>query len=268
MAEPIIKLEDVHKTYSMGSVDVHALRGANLCVEEGEFLAIVGPSGSGKSTLLHIMGCLDRPSSGVALFRGKSIGDLRDRELAQLRNRDLGFVFQSFNLLPEETALENVALPLVYRRDRDRRRKAAAALEEVGLGHRMHHRPGELSGGEQQRVAIARALVKEPKVILADEPTGNLDTKNGGAIMQILREVNRHGMTVIIITHDPETAASCPRTVFIRDGVVAENPAAVGLTASARIIKASEAPGGPGLRAEGAGGSPGGAPDRLGAPGP
>ena len=232
MTEPIILLQDVHKTYSMGSVEVHALRGLDLKVEEGEFLCIVGPSGSGKSTLLHIMGCLDRPSSGTALFGGRSLGHLSDRDLAQLRNREIGFVFQSFNLLAEETALQNVALPLVYRRDRDRKRKARQALEEVGLGHRLDHRPGELSGGEQQRVAIARALVKEPRVILADEPTGNLDSSSGAAIMEMLRHFHKRGITVVIITHDTEIAASCPRTVVLRDGRVEE---VVGVTASGRL---------------------------------
>jgi ABC-type lipoprotein export system ATPase subunit len=214
---PVIRLENVSRAYP-GRISVEALSGIDLVVEAGEFLAIMGPSGSGKSTLLHIMGCLDRPTSGHYLFRGREVSSLPDRDLAHIRNREIGFVFQAFNLLPEETALENVALPLVYSGVNGKRKKAREALEQVGLGKRMTHRPGELSGGEQQRVAIARALVKRPSVLLADEPTGNLDTESGENVLASLGRLRDEGLTVVVITHDPEVASRAGRIVQLRDG--------------------------------------------------
>ncbi len=217
-AQPIIDARNLHKVYDGGSTQVHALRGIDLQVARGEFVAVMGPSGSGKSTLLHILGCLDHATSGTYLFDGQPVDRLSDRELARLRNRRVGFVFQSFNLLPRETALENVTLPLLYAGVRNARRRGIRALETVGLAHRMHHYPGQLSGGEQQRVAIARALVKEPDVILADEPTGNLDTKTTEQILEIFHRVHRQGITVVVITHNRDVAVHAERIVFLRDG--------------------------------------------------
>ncbi len=217
---PIIDARDLHKVYHTGSTEVHALRGVTLQVARGEFLAVMGPSGSGKSTLLHILGCLDHATSGEYLFDGQPVDRLTDRELACLRNQRVGFVFQSFNLLPRETALENVTLPLLYAGVRNARRRGIAALEIVGLAHRMHHYPGQLSGGEQQRVAIARALVKEPDVILADEPTGNLDSRTTEQILEIFHQVHRQGITIVIITHNRDVAAHAERIVYLRDGLI------------------------------------------------
>ncbi len=218
----VIEVRDLKKYYDLGAVQVKALRGINLAVEKNEYLSIMGPSGSGKSTLMNIIGCLDTPTSGEYLFEGVNVSHLNDDELAEIRNKKIGFVFQMFNLLPRADALHNVELPLIYRGvpSRERKRLAREALERVGLGDRLHHRPNELSGGQRQRVAIARALVNSPSVILADEPTGNLDTAAGEEIMSIFEELYEQGNTIILVTHERYIAEHSRRIVHIRDGLI------------------------------------------------
>jgi putative ABC transport system ATP-binding protein len=222
-AEPIISLRGVGRTYATGRLEVHALQDADLTVTAGEFVAIIGPSGSGKSTMMNIIGCLDRPTAGEYLLAGTAVAGLDDDGLARLRSRAIGFVFQSYNLLPRTSALENVAAPLLYQGvgRRDRIARATAALTRLGLGDRLDHEPSELSGGQQQRVAVARALVTDPALILADEPTGNLDSRTGHDVLEVFREVNRAGRTIVLITHDPEVAAAASRQVHILDGRLA-----------------------------------------------
>lgn len=220
---PVIEVRDLRKTYGSGDTAVHALRGLDLTVEKGEYIAIMGASGSGKSTLLNILGCLDVPSGGRYLLDGIDTGEFDEEQLSLLRNRKIGFVFQSFNLVPRTTALANVELPLVYAgvRRAQRRERALAALDLVGLKDRTHHRPNELSGGQQQRVAIARALVTSPAIVLADEPTGNLDTDSSREVLGILDRLNASGRTVVLITHEDEVAAHAMRTVRVVDGRIA-----------------------------------------------
>jgi len=222
-AEPIIRLERVSRTYEMGRLAVHALSDISLTVGDGEFLAIAGPSGSGKSTMMNILGCLDRPSSGQYLLAGTPVAQLDDDGLARVRSRTIGFVFQSYNLLPRTTALDNVMTPLLYQNvsRRDRTARARAALERLGLGDRFDHEPSELSGGQQQRVAIARAIVTNPALLLADEPTGNLDSASGLEVMAVLRELNATGRTIVLITHDPDVASEATRQIHLHDGRIA-----------------------------------------------
>ena len=226
-SHPVIHVEDITRVYEVGGETVRALRGVSFSVPRGEWVAIVGQSGSGKSTLMNVLGCLDTPSSGRYLLNGKDVSRMDDDELAHIRNEEIGFIFQTFQLLPRETALSNVELPLVYRgmRARERHERAKAALHKVGLDHRMHHRPNELSGGQRQRVAIARALCSEPSLLLADEPTGNLDSATGEEIIRLFEELHGQGHTICLVTHEPKLAARCPRAIRLSDGaVVADGP--------------------------------------------
>jgi putative ABC transport system ATP-binding protein len=231
-AEVVIRTTDLVRDYEIGSEVVHALRGVTLEVRRNEFVAIMGPSGSGKSTLMNLIGCLDTPTAGEYWLNGQRVSDLRDHDLARIRNREIGFVFQTFNLLPRATALHNVELPLIYGgvRARQRHERASAALEAVGLGDRKDHRPSELSGGQRQRVAVARALVTNPTILLADEPTGNLDSVTGEEIMHLLETLYSQGQTIILVTHEHDIAAHARRTVHIKDGVIDRDTATEGTT--------------------------------------
>jgi len=225
---PLIETTDLTKVYGVGDVAVHALRGVSTAVERGEFLAIMGPSGSGKSTLMNILGCLDRPTDGTYVLDGEDVSQLSKNDLAGVRNRKIGFVFQSYNLLPRLTAAKNVMLPLLYNghnplSDRECYERAVAALESVGLSGRVHHRPNELSGGQQQRVAIARALVNTPSIILADEPTGNLDTQSSEEILELLHQLHDRGTTIVMVTHEPGIADHAGRIIYLRDGQISSD---------------------------------------------
>ncbi len=240
MADALIVVEDLHRHYSVGGEVVRALDGVSFTIERGEWVAIVGQSGSGKSTLMNLIGCLDTPTAGVYRLNGSDVEGLADDALADLRNREIGFVFQTFQLLPRATALQNVELPLVYRGlpRRERRARAEAALSAVGLANRMTHRPNELSGGQRQRVAIARALVGDPSILLADEPTGNLDSATGEEIIRLFSELHGRGHTIILVTHEPRLAARCPRAIRLSDGhVVGDGPGSeIAVLGSARAV--------------------------------
>ncbi|MEX2435650.1 MAG: ABC transporter ATP-binding protein, partial [Balneolaceae bacterium] len=222
MGKKIIQIQDLTRVYQMGKTEVRALDGVSFEVEENEYIAIMGPSGSGKSTLMNMIGCLDTPSSGEYILNGNRVSELDDSELAQVRNREIGFVFQTFNLLPRTDCLRNVELPLIYAgvKSADRKQKATETLNKVGLGDRLDHKPNELSGGQRQRVAIARALVNDPSIMLADEPTGNLDTKTGEEIMILFEELYRAGNTIIVVTHEKDIAEHARRIIRLRDGVI------------------------------------------------
>ena len=236
---PVIQVEDVHKYYDLGETKVHALRGVDLKIEPGEFVAIMGSSGSGKSTFMNMLGCLDKPSSGRYLLEGADVSRMEKRDLAALRNRKLGFVFQGFNLLSRTTALENVELPTLYARMEKSARQARAreVLEMVGLGERIDHFPSQLSGGQQQRVAIARALVNRPAILLADEPTGNLDSRTSVEIMQIFQDLNDRGLTIVLVTHEPDVAQFAKRIVVFRDGKIRHDDAVGQRPRAAEVLK-------------------------------
>jgi len=223
--EPLIRIRDISRRYVIGTETIHALKSVDLDVHKGEFVALMGPSGSGKSTLMNILGCLDTPSGGEYLLNGIRVSDMTEDELAEVRNKEIGFVFQTFNLLPRSTALDNVALPLVYAgfNQTQRRARAQTVLETVGLGNRINHKPNELSGGQRQRVAVARALINNPSIILADEPTGNLDTKTSLEIMGLLQEIHANGNTIILVTHEEDIAQYAHRIVRMRDGLIEED---------------------------------------------
>jgi len=228
MTEQLIEISDLTKVYGSGEIAVHALRGVNVSIEKGEFIAIMGPSGSGKSTLMNILGCLDRPTSGAYVLDGEDVSRLSKNKLASVRNRKIGFVFQSYNLLPRLSATKNVMMPLLYNghqhlSDKECHARAIAALESVGLSDRAHHRPNELSGGQQQRVAIARALINEPSIILADEPTGNLDTQSSEEIIELLHQLHDQGATIVMVTHEPGIADHAERVIYLRDGEIASD---------------------------------------------
>lgn len=218
----IIEMKNITKTYIVGFEEVHALRGISLTVRKNEYIAVMGPSGSGKSTLMNIIGCLDSPTSGIYLFNGINVSDMDDNQLARIRNKEIGFVFQTFNLIPRSNALHNVELPLIYANvpASERKERARLALENVGLADRIFHKPNELSGGQRQRVAIARALINNPSIILADEPTGNLDSKTGEEIMQLFEELHQKGNTIILVTHEEYIAEHAKRIIRIRDGLI------------------------------------------------
>jgi len=218
----MIQVKNVHKSYDLGETLVHALRGVSFSIEEGEFVSIMGPSGSGKSTLMNIVGCLDTPSQGTYLLKDRNVGNLDEEQLAGIRNEEIGFVFQKFQLLPRSSALENVALPLKYAsvKQSERLIRAEEVLDKVGLTNRLTHKPTELSGGEQQRVAIARALVNSPSILFADEPTGNLDSKTGDQVLEIFKDLNKRGQTIVVITHEREVAKQSERTITIKDGEI------------------------------------------------
>ena len=225
MSTPLIEIQGMTKVYGMDEATVHALAGVDITVDKGEFIAIMGHSGSGKSTLMNILGCLDRPTSGSYIFDGRDVSRLNRNELAEVRNQKLGFIFQSFNLLPRLSALANVMLPMLYNMEEDisdeeTEKRAIASLQAVGLGDRLHHHPNQLSGGQQQRVAIARALVNNPPLILADEPTGNLDSRSSVEIMDILHNLHRNGVTIVMVTHEPDIAEHAGRVVCVKDGMI------------------------------------------------
>jgi putative ABC transport system ATP-binding protein len=237
--QPVIRVEDVHKYYDLGETKVHALRGVNLEIAPGEFVAIMGASGSGKSTFMNLLGCLDTPSSGHYYLEGVDVAQLGKKELASIRNRKLGFVFQGFNLLARTTALENVELPTLYAHlpKEERLERATRALEMVGLGERMEHFPSQLSGGQQQRVAIARALVNQPSILLADEPTGNLDSRTSVEIMQIFQDLNDQGLTVVLVTHEAEIAHYAKRSIVFRDGKIRRDELVMNRPRAAEVLR-------------------------------